>query len=494
MDLHITLVRGELTKQIYQQIRSAVLAGRIGAGQPLPSTRELAVQLEVSRNTVSAAYDRLVAEGFLTAHAGVRTYVSDHIAPSGRAAERVVAAGSRPRRVWDSQPEPVDMSVAELVFDFRPGVPDARMFPFATWRSLVGAELRDTAAGSAAYGDPAGHPGLRAAIARHVGVARGLVAAADDVLVTSGIQQAVDLICRVLVEPGDVVAVEEPGWPPPRVLFETAGARVVPVPVDAEGLVVDALPERARLVYVSPSHQFPLGVAMSLPRRVALLAWARRSGATIIEDDYDSEFRYTGRPLEPLQSLDDAGRVVYVGSFSKTLLPTLRLGFCIAPPSLFPALRKAKYVTDWHTVLPLQVALARFIDAGLFARHVRRMRRVYRERRDRILVNLATDDRLQPIASAAGLHITVRLDESADDQAVTARAWEAGVGVIPLSDFATRPVQPGLVLGYGVIPVGLIDAGLARLRDFLPRPPADAPSRGQAGRWDQSSGGTRIAG
>jgi GntR family transcriptional regulator/MocR family aminotransferase len=473
MDVHINLdSRRELGVQVYQQIRGAILNGRLRSGDVLPSTRELAARLEVSRNTVSAAYDRLVADGLLTARAGARTYVSERVVASDRVRGRTTPPGvSRARPVWESAPEPVDMTAVAPMFDFRPGVPDARLFPFATWRSLVGAELRDAAIGSGAYGDPAGHPALRAAIARHVAVSRGVVVTADDVIVTSGIQQAVDLICRVLVEPGDVVAVEEPGWSPPRVLCETVGARVVAVPVDAEGLVVDALPERARLAYVSASHQFPLGVPMSPARRTALLAWARRTGATIIEDDYDSEFRYTGRPIEPLQSLDREGRVVYVGSFSKTLLPALRLGFCVAPPALFPALRKAKFFMDWHTAPPLQAALARFIDAGLFARHVRRMRRVYAERRDRLLVRLATDfaGRLEPYPSVAGLHIAVRLLGSIDDRTVAARARSAGIGLVPLSNFAVTATAPqGLVFGYGIIPTHRIDAGLSRLRGCLP--------------------------
>jgi len=231
------------------------------------------------------------------------------------------------------------------------------------------------------------------------------------------------------------------------------------------------LPDRARVVYVSPSHQFPLGVAMSLSRRLALLAWARRVGGVILEDDYDSEFRYAGRPIEPLYSLDRAGRTVYLGSFSKSVLPTLRLGFCVCPPSLFPALRKAKYLTDWHTALPLQGALARFIDSGLLARHVRRMRRLYQGRRERILIGLARDlaDRLEPVASAAGLHLTARLvDTTLDDGLVARRAGRAGIGIGVLSAFAyTGPPIRGLIFGYGAIPVEKIDEGLRRLRGCL---------------------------
>jgi GntR family transcriptional regulator/MocR family aminotransferase len=472
VELHISIDEraGGLTAQIYRQVRAAALDGRLQPGQALPSTREFSARLAVSRNTVIAAYDRLVAEGFLAGRAGVGTYVSDQVRPEGRPPPLPEAAAARPRAIWDDQPEPLDLSHRHE-YDFRAGLPDAGRFPYPTWRSLVADELREGSVGTGVYADPAGHPDLRAAIARHIGVSRGVPATADLVLVTSGIQQAIDLLGRVLLEPGDRVAVEDPGWPPPRNLFQTLGAEVVGVPVDSEGLVVDALPDRTRVVYVSPSHQFPLGVAMSLSRRLALLAWARRVGGVILEDDYDSEFRYAGRPIEPLHSLDRAGRTVYLGSFSKSMLPTLRLGFCVCPPSLFPALRKAKYLTDWHTALPLQGALARFIGGGLLARHVRRMRRLYQGRRERILTGLARDlaDRLEPVASAAGLHLAARLvDTTLDDGLVANRAGRSGIGIGALSWFAyTGPPIRGLIFGFGAIPVEKIDEGLRRLRACL---------------------------
>jgi GntR family transcriptional regulator/MocR family aminotransferase len=233
-------------------------------------------------------------------------------------------------------------------------------------------------------------------------------AGADDVLVTQGAQQAFDLIGRVLIDPGTIVAVEEPGYPPVRELFQSLGARVMGVPVDDEGLDLSALPRSARLVYVTPSHQFPLGVPMSLSRRAGLLAWAERRNAVVIEDDYDSEFRFEGRPLEPLQSLDRGGRVIYVGSFSKIMLPALRLGFMVAPASLQPALRNAKRLSDWHGDLPTQAALGRFIDQGLLARHVRKALRDYAARRAQILVGIERDFShwLRLVPSAAGLHVS----------------------------------------------------------------------------------------
>src|SRR6266545_7457567 len=266
---------------------------------------------------------------------GAGTFVSTAIPqqPSDRADSDSAAGLLQPRAVWDTIPEPPNLAAVEPPFDFRPGMPDARMFPYETWRRLASRELRAAAVGTGAYGDPAGHAGLRAAIARHIGISRGVRADADNLIITNGIQQALDLIGRVLLDLGACVAVEDPGYPPPRALLASLGARVVPVPVDDDGLVVEALPDDARLVYCSPSHQFPLGMAMSLRRRMALLAWAARRGVAIVEDDYDSEFRFAGHPIEPLHSLDRDGRVIYVGSFSKSLLPSLRLGFLVAPPS-----------------------------------------------------------------------------------------------------------------------------------------------------------------
>ncbi len=475
MDLHVSLdSRSDLAGQIYRQIRAAILDGLLGPGQPLPSSRDLATRLALSRNTVSVAYDRLVAEGFVVGRAGVGTYVSDQISVPAPARPDEPGVPLRPRSEWEAQGEPADLSATEPEYDFRPGMPDVRLFPFATWRALVGRQLRLSAARLGAYADPAGHPGLRAAIARHVGVSRAVHATADDILVTSGTQQALDLISRVLLAPGDVVAMEDPGYRPAWRLFHSSGAQMVGVPVDSDGMVVDALPSRARLVYVSPSHQFPLGMSMSLSRRLGLLAWAERAGAVIVEDDYDSEFRYTGRPIESLQSLDRTGRVVYVGSVSKTMLPTLRLGFCAAPRSLFAALRKAKYVADWHTALPMQAALAEFIDRGLLARHIRRMRGVYLARRNQIEICLDRDfgEHLQVASSLAGLHLAAWLKSGSTEEAlaVVRRAREVEVAITALSDFARCAPRPaGLVLGYGLITLDRIEEGLRLLHGCFVR-------------------------
>ncbi|HEY9410016.1 MAG TPA: PLP-dependent aminotransferase family protein [Jiangellaceae bacterium] len=471
MDVQIDLTgRADLAGEIYRQLRQAVLDGRLGPGERIPPSRDLAHRLDVARATVVVAYDRLRAEGFLVSRTGAGTFVSDAVTPAAAAwLHRSTPTDTtlRPRALWKdvALPEPFDEPPE---FDFRPGVPDAALFPYDVWRRLLGREIhaRD---GDGGYGDPGGHLGLRAAIAAHVAVSRGLSATVEDITITNGTQQAVDLITRVLVDPGDQVAVEDPGYPPARRLFATLGARVVGVPVDAEGLVVDAIPARTRLVYVSPSHQFPLGTAMSLRRRLALLEWAQLHDAAVIEDDYDSEFRFDARPVEPLQTLDPHGRVLYVGSFSKTMLATLRLGFVVAPASLHRAIQAAKFVTDWHTSLPVQATLARFIDEGWFGRHLRRMRGVYHARHDRVaeILERDFDGLLDVVAGAGGLHLSALAESrsNAEIAAVVTKATAAGVGVQPLSDFAADgPAPAGLVLGYGAIPTDRIPDGLRLLR------------------------------
>jgi GntR family transcriptional regulator / MocR family aminotransferase len=469
VDPHVVISGSrDLPGEIYRNLRAAILDGRIAGGERLPATRELAVRLNVSRTTVATAYDRLISEGYATGRVGSGTYVEANVASrDGRPAQPRRAL--RPRRAWESVPLPAVFRVEHPEYDFRAGVPDARLFPYDEWRRLMARQFRSSAVGSGVYGEPAGHLGLREAIARRVGVSRGVRAVAEDIIVTNGTQQAVDIIARVLLKPRDRVAVEDPGYSPLRLLFEAIGARVTAVPVDDEGLVVNALPTQTRLVYVSPSHQFPLGMSMSLPRRRALIAWAADHDAAVVEDDYDSDFRYGARPIEALQTLDKSGRVIYVGSFSKTMLPTLRLGFVIVPESLRLAAQSAKFLTDWHTSLPLQAALATFIDDGLFARHVRRMRTAYQGRHEKIVEVLARDfeDELAVIPSSVGLHVSALARKASVDQIATlARvASRAGVECFPLSLFSAGDnPRAGLLLGYGAIDTDQIEPGLNRLK------------------------------
>jgi GntR family transcriptional regulator/MocR family aminotransferase len=470
MDLHVSLVgRKDLSGEIYRQVRRAIVDRRLRPGDRLPPSRDLARALVVARATVAVAYERLAAEGFVAVRQGAGTFVDGSVARTGREKGTHRSSGVlQPRQIWQSMELPAAFEKPPR-FDFRTGLRDASLFPDREWRRAVTRALHSSAATAGVYEHPAGRRDLRAAIVRHVGISRGIEASPDDIVITNGTQQALDLLARVLLAPGDGIGVESPGYEPPKQLFKTLGVRVIGVPVDREGLVVDALPQGVRAVYVTPSHQYPLSVTLTLPRRQALLAWAERNNAAIIEDDYDSEFRFGGRPLEPLQTLDAKGRVVYVGSFSKTMLPTLRLGFLVAPPSLRAALHKAKFVSDWHSSTLAQAALARFIDDGAFARHVRRATAVYRERHGMISDAVSRDfaDHLELIPSTTGLHVTALARRMSAHQiaAVTHRAGERGVAVQVVSSFALNANPPaGLMLGYGAIPTAKIEEGLCLLR------------------------------
>jgi GntR family transcriptional regulator/MocR family aminotransferase len=482
MAFHVSLVdRSDISGEIYRQIRRAILEGRLRPGDRLSPTRELAAALAIARSTVTVAYERLLAEGFATSHVGAGTFVSTELeakrTPSK--ARRQTVRAIEVRGVWETVSLPTAFLRAAH-FDFRTGLPDASLFPHRAWRRVVARALRSREMTAGVYEDAAGNAYLRAAIARHIGISRSVSGSPDDIIVTNGTQQALDIIGRVLLESGDVIAMEDPGYQPPKNLFKTLDARVVGAPVDSEGLVVEALPAKARVVYVTPSHQYPLGVAMSLSRRRALLAWAERNNAIIVEDDYDSEFRFGGRPLDPLQTLDSTGRVVYVGSFSKTLLPTLRLGFMVVPPLLREAAQKAKFVTDWHTATIAQVALARFIDEGTFARHIRRVTGAYSERHEMLTATVQESfgDYLDLVPSRTGLHIAAYARRGSVDHidAIASRALDMGVAIQKMSSMQVsgRP-QAGIVLGYGAIETARIAEGLRRLRrcfdECVPRHP-----------------------
>ncbi len=464
MDLHVSLDGpGDRATRIYLTVREAVLEGRLAADDRLPASRDLARQLGVARGTVTVAYDRLVAEGFLESRPGSGTYVTSvALAPDdGRRARH---GAVRPLALWEHhEVEPPPR--ARRLHDLGIGLPDPTLFPLEVWRRLVGDQLRRSRLTDATYGGR-GSWRLRDEIARFLGLSRSVAATGDDVVVTVGAQQAVDLVCRVLVEPGTVVAVEDPGYAAMHRLLESHRADLRGVPVDGEGLVVQALPADARLVYVTPSHQFPTGVLLSMRRRASLLQWAAEHDAVVVEDDYDSEFRWSDRPLEPLQSLDRDGRVVYVGTFSKSLLPGLRVGFLVAPRSLHGALAEAKRVTTWEGDLTTQGALAEFLAEGHHAAHVRRAAKLYRPRRAALLEGLGgLDEVLEVVPSVAGLHVSARFrDPDTDDLAVVRRAAALGVRVKALSAYHLhQPVRPGLALGFaGVEPDAIPDA-LARL-------------------------------
>jgi len=471
MELHITLSGSrDLAKQITEQLREAITLGTLAAGTRLPPTRLLAEQLGVSRKTVADAYSHLTYDNLLVGRVGAGTFVNRHVPHATQPIQANELAGAAVIQHWRDAAMPMHHPTHTLRYDYLGGATGKHQFPEEEWRRCMLFALRQGAQSRGLYGQPEGLPMLREAIARHIGFSRGVRCNSDDLLVTNGAQQALDLIARVLVEPGCTVVVEDPGYPPARLLFAAQGARVVGVAVDDQGLRVDLIPEGTRLIYVTPAHQFPLGMPMSPARRLALLERARELGAIIIEDDYDCEFRYEGRPTDCLQSLDRHGLVAYVGTFSKSLLPELRLGYLVAPPSLLKALICAKQLTDWHTATLIQWALAKFILDGYLLKHIRRCHAAYASRREQLIERLDGD--LAPwferVHSTAGFHLAILAKGPQDIPLLIELAKQAEIGLYPLAPFYyTAAPRNGLLMGYGCIETLDIQPSLDRLRELL---------------------------
>ena len=463
---------GGRTRRLHEQLRAAILDGRLSAGAALPSTRQVAAGLGIARNTAIAAYDLLVAEGYVIPRAGAKAVVADVSRLQRRTEPRTSVAGDTRINPYWRQPGAHALPPRTLPpRSFRLGLPDHLGFPHDVWRRLMAQSLRTWSKTAFAYPPSQGIPMLREAIARHVAFARAVACTAEDIVVTSGAQQAFDLLARLLVTPGETtVAVEDPGYPPLRAAFAAAGARLQPIPVDDEGLCVDALPPDVRVISVTPSHQSPTGVALSLRRRMALLEYARTHDAVILEDDYDGEFRYGGRPLDALQTLDREARVFYIGTFTKSLFPALRKGFVVVPTWAREAVIAIKHVADSHCDTITQSVLAAFIRDGHLARHVRRMRGVYASRREALLDGIAWElsPWLEPIPSEAGLHLAARIRDPAQAERIVAKARQHVPGCLSTTDYAmSLPATPALVFGFSVIDEEAIAPALRRLREAL---------------------------
>ncbi|SFI32595.1 GntR family transcriptional regulator / MocR family aminotransferase [Collimonas sp. OK307] len=473
MELHIVIDGDkDLVEQVYQQIRVAIQTGRLTVGEQVPPSRLLAQQLQVSRKTISEAYTRLTIDRFLTGEVGVGTFVNAATRSQPRRFAAKDLAASATLKNWLSRSVPLHHLEPEMrsAFDFVGGGASKSHFPIAEWRQCMLHGLRKSHADSGFYSEPEGLPTLREAIARHTAFSRGVQCVPMDVLVTNGAQQAIDLIARVLLDPGSTVAIEDPGYPPARLIFSSQGANVVCIPVDAEGMVVELIPDGTRLIYVTPAHQFPLGMPMSAARRKALLKRAGELGAIIIEDDYDSEFRYEGRPTDSLQSMDTDGLVAFVGTFSKVMLPELRVGYLIAPPSIRKAVTIAKHLCDWHTPTMMQWALAKFIDDGYLQKHIRRCHAMYASRREKLLSRLAGDlaPWLRAIPATAGFHLTALTTREIDIPLLLKLARRADVGLYATDVFyhLETPVQ-SLFFGYGAIETLDIEPALDRVKTIL---------------------------
>lgn len=473
MELHIRLQgRKGLADQLYQQLREAIDNGHLAAGAQLPPTRLLAEQLGVSRKTVAEAYSRLTYDNLLSAVVGRGTFIASRQPVRPAQVKPVPLAGAASLERWQQRATILARSTLDAPsrYDFVGGASIKAQFPFDQWRSCLQYALRRSQRHPERQFSAQGLPELREAIAHHIAFARGVHCSAADILVCNGAQQALDLIARVLVEPGCPVAMEDPGYPPARQLFLALGARLQAVPVDDDGLCVDQIADGTQLIYVTPSHQFPLGMPMSQSRREALLARAAELGALIIEDDYDCEFRYQGQASEPLQRLDQHGLVAYVGTFSKTLLPELRLGYAVLPPAVLHAACVAKHLSDWHSPTLQQWALARFISEGYLSKHIRRCHEIYSARRGRILARLEGDlsPWLTAVPASAGFHLSALASPGLDVELLARLARMLEVGLYSLAPFFSEaPVRPGLVLGYGAIELLDIDPALDRVRDTL---------------------------
>lgn len=467
---------GTLSTRVYRAIRSAILDSTLKAGDRLPSTRTLAADLSISRSTAEAAYAQLEDEGYLTRGVGSGSYVSADAAasrharktrPNGPASPALSKRGAQIAGMGGC----VD---ARVVRAFSAGMPALESFPAETWQKLLARHARHDAPQWMMYGDQQGLPALREAIAQYLSLSRGVNCDASQVIVLTSSQQALGLIAMMMLDEGDPVWLEEPGYRGAQTAFSGAGASIVPVPVDAEGLCVDdglRLQPRARLAYVTPSHQYPLGVTLSLPRRLQLIEWARQSSAWIVEDDYDSEFHYDSRPVSAIHGLDQHERVLYVGTFSKVLFPGLRLAYLVVPRQMAPAFVTARSQVDGHASPLMQAVLADFMQDGHFMAHVRRMRELYRARRDIFMEETGRHlrDRLQPLAAQGGMQTACLLaDQRLSDQRLAGVAADAGIDLPRLSRlYLGSDKRNGFVMGYSALAPSAIRDGIRSLARIL---------------------------
>ncbi len=476
-----------LHRQVYRELARLILAGRITAGSRLPSSRELARELGVARNTVLAALDQLTSEGYVEGRRGSGTYVATDLpdapplSPEGRPTRGQATPSVKARRfpplaahagaLADGRHAPARLSGL-----LAPGVADAGEFPFELWARLLAKSWRRPSQALVAGGASGGFMPLRRAIADYLRLLRGVRCEAEQVIIVSGTRQGLDLTARLLLSPGDAVWLEDPGYPGLRGPLAAAGARLVGVPVDEEGIDLSraAQAPRPRFISVTPSHQYPLGMTMSLGRRLQLLDRARQADAWIFEDDYDSEWRYRGRPLAALQGLDTDGRVIYAGSFSKVLFASLRIGYLVVPAQALDAFLSARATLDDQPSLIAQPGLAEFLAEGHFAAYLRRQRRIYRARQEMALA--AAEKHLAGLLDVppdpGGLHLvgflTTELAKRMDDVTASRRAGAAGIAVPPLSRYwIGRAGRQGLMLGYAAMPEALIEPAIERLARAL---------------------------
>ncbi len=457
-----------LHRQLYEQWRQGILSGRFRPAERVPSTRELSGDLGVSRSTVTVAYDQLIAEGYLETARGSGTFVCREL-PNHKPPARETAAPT-PRLSRYGAALTGDFAYAHTPRGFlclAQWRPDLSLFPIGAWRKLVMRHLRSARPELFDYSDEsAGFEPLRREIAAYVARSRAVRCTPAQVIVVNGSAQGIDLCARLLLEPGDEVAIENPGYQGARRIFEGYGARLRGAGIDENGIRIRELSHQARVVYVTPSHQFPTGVAMSLARRLELIEWARRHKSVIVEDDYDSEYRYSGPPLPALQGLAADVAVIYIGTFSKVMFPALRIGYIIAPPGLVPALQRAKWLADRHNPVAEQAALADFIAEGHLERHIRRMRRVYGSRRAALVESLERHfgDRVSIRGDQAGMHVLVHFEDRLEGRGIAERAAAAKVQLNSSAEcYLTTPPDGEFIIGFSSVSERVIREAIRRL-------------------------------
>lgn len=477
MQFALPLSRGSssLRKQIYAGVRSAILSGKLASGARLPSTRDLAEQTGVSRSVILEAYDQLLAEGFVVGRSGSGTYVGQGLSNQRNASKSTNlrlsgfgTAAAQTAKGLDASGHP-----SRFRYDFKFGrsESDITTFPFEQWQRVLTRNVRRASLTQLDYGPAAGNPALRAAICAHLGRSRAVASDPSQVIIVSGSQQALDLIARVMLERGDVVAIENPSYQGAQQILRAAGATLVPVAVDRDGLNPARLPSEAHVCFVTPSHQFPTGAILPLKRRMALLEWAHQSNAIVIEDDYDGEFHYEGQPIESLQGLDAYGRVLYVGTFSRTVFPSLRVGYLVVPKPLVAAFTGAKWLNDQHSGVLEQQTLAEFITTGAYERHLRRLRRRNSFRREALLESFTKylKNRAEVTGAGAGAHVALWPRGRQSESSLIARAAERGVGIYGIARyFCGEPTRSGFLLGYSRMNEEEIREGIRRLSQILP--------------------------
>lgn len=488
MDLAIFLDKtssSPLHQQLYEELRQAILIGRLLPGDKLLSTRRLAQSLRISRGTVKLTYEQLLEEGYLETTVGSGTFVSEQISEQSIAAlplqphcpgTQLTTRLSQYAQTFVGQPLPKYLP-RKLEVDFSYWQPAFKHFPLHLWRQLTTRQLQSPNQLLDYSSDLLGHEALREAIARYLRKSRAVRCDAAQIVIVNGTQQALDLIARLLIDPGDEVVMEEPGYLSARRVFQSQGASIVPVPVDSSGLVIEQLKFSStsvvKLIYTTPSHQFPTGAILPLSRRLELLAWAQQQSAFIIEDDYDSEYRYGEKPIPSVQGLDQNDSVIYVGTFSKVLFPALRLGYLVIPRGLVAFFAQARRLTNRHSPLLEQCVLADFINEGHLERHFRRMRKLYERRRQALVKSLEArlGDQVTILGSAAGIHLMVQLKTSITDKEIVARAAQEGVGLTSTASFYMESSEAGqFLLGYANLEETEINKGVCRLAQALDIP------------------------